>query len=96
LGTFSRVPGVIEIGSAPDAWTEGYENITNRLTEVFRGLAGVSIEPGDVKAFQEGTVAWLADRPTMTTPEGSGCRPGSLRCSGAKAMAGSSFSRTSR
>jgi uncharacterized protein (TIGR02246 family) len=70
LGTFSRDPGVIEIGSAPDAWTEGHESIANRLTEVFRGLAGTSIEPGDVKAFQEGTVAWLADRPTMTTPEG--------------------------
>jgi ketosteroid isomerase-like protein len=70
LGTFSQVSGVIEIGSAPDAWTEGYEGISNRLTEVFRGLAGTSIEPGDVKAFQEGTVAWLADRPTLTTPEG--------------------------
>ena len=69
LGTFSRVPGVIEIGSAPDAWTEGHESITNRLTEVFRWLAGTRIEPGDVKAFQEGTVAWVADRPTMTTPE---------------------------
>jgi ketosteroid isomerase-like protein len=23
-----------------------------------------------VKAFQEGTVAWLADRPTLTTAEG--------------------------
>jgi hypothetical protein len=37
---------------------------------VFRGLAGASIEPGDVKAFQEGTVAWLADQPTLTTPDG--------------------------
>jgi ketosteroid isomerase-like protein len=70
LGILSRDPGVIEIGSAPDAWTEGYENIANRLTEVFRGLAGTSFEPGDVRAFQEGTVAWLADRPTMTTSEG--------------------------
>jgi ketosteroid isomerase-like protein len=70
LGTFSQEPGVIEIGSAPDAWTEGHEDITDRLTDVFRGLAGTSIEPGDVKAFQEGTVAWLADRPTLTTPDG--------------------------
>lgn len=70
LGTISRDPDVIEIGSAPDAWTEGYESIAGRLTEVFGALAGTSIEPGDVKAFQEGTVAWLADRPTMTTPDG--------------------------
>jgi ketosteroid isomerase-like protein len=70
LGTFSQDPGVIEIGSAPDAWTEGYEGIATRLTDVFKGLAGVIIEPGEVKAFQEGTIAWLADRPTMTTPEG--------------------------
>jgi len=34
VGTFSRMPGVIEIGSAPDAWSEGYESITNRLTAV--------------------------------------------------------------
>jgi ketosteroid isomerase-like protein len=70
LGTFSRVPGVVEIGSAPDAWSEGYESITNRLTAVFREIAGTSIEPGEVRAFQEGTVAWLADRPIMTSPEG--------------------------
>jgi hypothetical protein len=69
-GTFSRVPGVIEIGSSPDAWSEGIESIINRLTAVSREIAGTSIEPGDVKAFQEGTVAWLADRPILTSPEG--------------------------
>lgn len=70
LGTFSRVSGVIEIGSSPDAWSEGFESIINRLTAVSREIAGTSIEPGNVKAFQEGTVAWLADRPILTSPEG--------------------------
>jgi hypothetical protein len=69
-GMFSRAPGVIEIGSDPDAWSEGYESITDRLTAVSTGIAGTNIEPGDVKAFQEGTIAWLADRPTLTSPEG--------------------------
>jgi ketosteroid isomerase-like protein len=69
-GTFSRVPGVVEIGSAPDAWSEGYETIANRLAAVSGAIAGASIESGDAIAFQEGTVAWLADRPIMTTPEG--------------------------
>jgi hypothetical protein len=67
---FSRAPGTIEIGSAPDAWSEGHESIVDRLTAVSREIAGTTIEPGDVRAFQEGTVAWLADRPVMTTPEG--------------------------
>jgi len=70
LGAYSRVPGVIEIGSGPDAWTEGYESIARRLTGVFKEIAGTTIVPGDVRAFQEGGVAWLADRPTMTSPEG--------------------------
>jgi ketosteroid isomerase-like protein len=69
-GMFSRVPGVVEIGSDPDAWSEGYESITDRLTAVSREIAGTRIEPGDGRAFREGTVAWLADRPTFTSPEG--------------------------
>lgn len=69
-GLFSRFPGTIEIGTAPDAWTEGHERIIERLTAVSRQIAGTSIEPGEMKAFQEGTVAWLADRPVMTSPEG--------------------------
>src|SRR5262249_1588113 len=67
---FSRDPGTIEIGTNPDAWTEGPEHIIERLTRVARQIAGTSIEPGEVQAFQEGTVAWLADRPVMTSPEG--------------------------
>jgi ketosteroid isomerase-like protein len=70
LGTFSRIAGVVEIGLAPDAWSEGYDSISARLTSVSKEIAGASMEPGDVQAFQEGTVAWLADRPTLTTPDG--------------------------
>jgi ketosteroid isomerase-like protein len=40
------------------------------LTAVSRELAETNIETGDVKAFQEGTVAWLADRPTLAPPGG--------------------------
>jgi hypothetical protein len=69
-GRFSRLPGVIEIGSDPDAWSEGYESVTDRLTAVSREIAETNIETGDVKAFQEGTVAWLADRPTLAPPGG--------------------------
>src|SRR6266540_3736853 len=69
-GTLSRDPGVIEIGSAPDAWSEGYETIVKRLTEVSKEIAGTTITPGEAKAFQEGSIAWVADRPTMTSPEG--------------------------
>jgi ketosteroid isomerase-like protein len=70
LVTFSRVPGVIEVRNDPDAWSEGYESITDRLTGVSRDIAGTNIEPSDLKAFQEGTVAWLADRPTLAPPGG--------------------------
>ena len=66
----SHEPGVVEIGSAPDAWSEGPEAVAARLAKVSEGIAGVTFVPGDPKAFQEGTVAWLADRPTMTAPGG--------------------------
>jgi ketosteroid isomerase-like protein len=70
LGMFSRAQEVLEIGLAPEAWSEGFESISTRLTGVSKEIAGASMESGDVQAFQEGTVAWLADQPTLTTPEG--------------------------
>ena len=41
------------------------------FTEQLTAVGGVSITPGEGRAYQEGTVGWIADRPTFTLPDGT-------------------------
>jgi hypothetical protein len=41
------------------------------LIAVQRSFGGVKIEAGHVMAFSAGDVAWVADRPLVTLPDGT-------------------------
>ena len=69
----SREKGVIGIGSDPREWW-----IDDALREAFLAQvpmmhgAGLRFEPGDVEAYSEGSVGWIANQPTLTMPDGGG------------------------
>ncbi len=66
----SRQDGVLDIGSDPTEWLEGFESII----QVFKEMANMGtfeIKAGDLKAYSEGTIGWAADRPTMKMPNGT-------------------------
>lgn len=54
----------IFVGTAPSDWFAGSEQLR-------RGFAaeGARIEPGDPQAWEEGTVGWFADEPTVHFPQ---------------------------
>ena len=62
-------PGTLGIGTDPDEWYEGVE-VRRVFTEQLKAVGGVSITPGDMRAYQEGPIGWIADRPTFTFPGG--------------------------
>ena len=67
IGSFDEIVSAeeaISIGTAPGDWFTTNEQLK-------RGFAAEAarIEPGDLQAWEEGTIGWFADEPTVRFPE---------------------------
>jgi SnoaL-like domain len=59
----SRDPCVVGIGSDPNEWSEGYDNLMRLWGESTpEAELGVRVGVDDVKGFREGSVGWAAGR----------------------------------
>ena len=65
----SRHEGLVFIGTDPDEWWEDIATI-RRVLEAQAG-AGITVVPGEIRAYREGTVGWVADRGTFKLPDGT-------------------------
>ena len=54
------------IGTAPHEWIDDRETMRSQF-----GMEGVRLQAGDVRAWEEGSIGWLADRPSFILPDGS-------------------------
>ena len=66
---YSQHDGVLAIGTDPGEWFEGYESIMKVYSQMPDG-SGLKIKAGDVKAYSEGTVGWVADISAFVLPDG--------------------------
>ena len=68
----SNAPGAIGIGTDPDEWW-----VDDAIAAAFRAQvpemhgAGMRFRAGDIAAYSEGSVGWLADRPALVLPNGA-------------------------
>ena len=67
---FSRQSGVTAIGTDPNEWWADYETIVRVHKAQFQEMGRIQIKAGELNAFVEGTVGWVADRPTLRLPNG--------------------------
>jgi SnoaL-like protein len=67
---FSRQSGVTAIGTDPNEWWADYETIVRVHKAQFQEMGGIQIKAGELNAFVEGTVGWVAGRPTLRLPNG--------------------------
>jgi ketosteroid isomerase-like protein len=68
----AAVDDVLVIGTDPDEWWAGRDTVVTAFrgqTEAMGG--GFPVQAGDPVAYSQGDVGWIADRPTMTGPDGS-------------------------
>ena len=65
----SRLAGLVFIGTDPDEWLEDIPSV-RRLLQAQAG-AGITVVPGDVRAYREGSIGWAADRGVFRLPDGS-------------------------
>jgi ketosteroid isomerase-like protein len=67
----SHQDGLLVIGTDPEEWWTGYENVIAIFKEQMEEMgSGFSIVPGDLQAFVEGTVGWVADRAKLCLSNG--------------------------
>ena len=72
----SNDPATRLIGSDPDEWFQGAEQITAFLRGEVEGAAGgVTFTPSDTEAFAVGDVGWAATKLTITLPDGKRITP---------------------
>jgi hypothetical protein len=76
---FGGDPEARTVGIGEDDWHRGGERIVAALAEQAEAMPGLSLEPGEIEAFEEGPVGWFADRPTMRCP---GSPPAAARLTG--------------
>lgn len=64
----SRHPGVVILGTDPEERFEGAEQIMAVIPTFAPALlsAGITITPGEARAYCEGTIGWVIDTPTFT------------------------------
>jgi SnoaL-like protein len=67
---FSRQSGVLEIGTQPNEWRVGFDEIARMVEAQLPEMGRARIEAGDLSTFVEGTVGWIADRPKIRLPNG--------------------------
>lgn len=61
-------PGLVFIGTDPDEWLTSLAEVRG-LAEAQAGV-GVKVRHGDMTAYEEGTVGWVADQGAFLLPDG--------------------------
>ena len=66
----SRQDGVLVIGTDPQEWWTGHSSIIRVFKAQIDELGGgIPIVAGDLQAYSEGTIGWVADRPKFRLPD---------------------------
>ena len=66
----SHDDGTVVIGTDPNEWWEGYENITSIFITQMKEMGGITLIAGDPQAYCEGSVGWTMDHPKFRLPDG--------------------------
>jgi ketosteroid isomerase-like protein len=70
----SHEDGIVVIGTDPNEWWEGYENIMSTYKSQLKEMGGMAHIAGNPKAYCEGSVGWVMDHPKFKLPDGKEIR----------------------
>ena len=68
---FSQKDGVLAIGTDPTEWWAGYATITKVFEAQLKEMDGIQILANTPQAYCDGSIGWVADRPTIKLPDGT-------------------------
>jgi hypothetical protein len=67
-GVVSSAGGMVFIGTDPTEWFEDSGSVVRMLRA--QAEAGVTVVPGALRAYEEGSVGWIADAGAFKLPDG--------------------------
>jgi len=68
---FSQKDGVLAIGTDPTEWWAGYDTITKVFKAQLDETGGFETVADTPHAFSDGSIGWIAGRPTLKLPDGT-------------------------
>ncbi len=68
---FSKADAVRGIGTDPEEWWQGSGLIDVWKQQIDAMGGSMPLVPGDVEAYSEGSVGWVADRARLVLPDGA-------------------------
>ena len=71
---FSQKDGVLAIGTDPKEWWADYATITKVFKAQLEETGGFEILADTPLAYSEGSIGWVAGRPTLKLPDGTETR----------------------
>jgi hypothetical protein len=66
----TREEGALVIGTDYTQWAAGREIWISAYRAQVEAIPGLRLEPGDMVAYAEGSLGWMADRPRVILPDG--------------------------
>ncbi len=67
---FSKKDGALAIGTDPAEWWSGYASIAGVFKAQLQEAGGFQVLADDPKAYCDGSIGWIADKPTIKLPDG--------------------------
>src|SRR2546425_2614746 len=67
----SRADSSLQIGTDPREWWAGYDAIVDAFGAQLKEMGDVRLRAGHVRAYREGTVGWIDDRPAFVLGDGT-------------------------
>lgn len=71
LDLISSEPGVLTIGTDPHEWWDERDKLRRALEAQMKELGGAGLVAGDPQGYEEGSVGWASDRPTIRMSDGT-------------------------
>ena len=68
---FAESDALIAIGTDPAEYFRGHARTTAVFTDQAEILDGMTVEPGDIEAYEQGDVGWSASQPTFRLADGT-------------------------
>ena len=71
LDLISSEEGVLTIGTDPQEWWDERDKLRRAFEAQMKELGGARLVAGNPQGYEEGTVGWASDRPTIRMADGT-------------------------
>jgi ketosteroid isomerase-like protein len=71
MNLISSERGVLTIGTDPQEWWDERDKLRHAFEAQMKELDGASMVAGDPQGYEEGSVGWVSDRPTIRMADGT-------------------------